>query len=289
MNPQVHFGSTPYNIGLGLTVDARRLGRLGNGIFVYDDRGELEMLGRTVWLEVAFGSGWAVHAFAIKTLANTTPQGVVLANSGRSMDLRLENCEDRVDDFHLIAQGDRVVRVAGHHMAGLPGDYLCFDIDLHLASGRVIGAAGDNDGWCGAAFEYVCPPGHAVICPIFHDGGCHGLLVMETSLYEPWTPRTHRLLKAPPAARAIVESCQVARTKGLPADVWCHVLGFLRGFDLLEPVLSRTFSLPETHLELYLSSMLGPESEDPESDDSEENSFGARSGDWYDAAAAADY
>ena len=59
MNPQVHFGSTPYNIGLGLTVDARRLGRLGNGIFVYDDRGELEMLGRTVWLEVAFGSGWA--------------------------------------------------------------------------------------------------------------------------------------------------------------------------------------------------------------------------------------
>ena len=260
MNPQVHFGSTPYNIGLGLTVDARRLGRLGNGIFVYDDRGELEMLGRTAWLEVAFGSGWALHALANSSLANKTPQGVVLANSGRSMDLRLENCEDRVDDFHLIAQGDRVVRVAGHHMAGLPGDYLCFDIDLHLASGRVIGAAGDNDGWCGAAFEYVCPPGHAVICPIFHDGGCHGLLVMETSLYEPWTPRTHRLLKAPPAARAIVESCQVARTKGLPADAWCHILGFLRGYDLLEPVLSRTFGASHWHevsLDIHLRGPAG--------------------------------
>jgi hypothetical protein len=66
---------------------------------------------------------------------------------------------------------------------------------------------------------------------------------METTLYEPWTPRAHRLLKAPPAARAIVESCHVAKTKGLPADVWCHVLGFLRGFDLLEPVLLRTLKL----------------------------------------------
>ena len=95
MNPQVHFGSTPYNIGLGLTVDAHR-----NGIFVYDDRGELEMLGRTVWLEVAFGSGWALHALTAKTLANETPQGVVLENSGRSMDLKLENCRYRVDDFY---------------------------------------------------------------------------------------------------------------------------------------------------------------------------------------------
>ena len=262
MNPQVHFGSTPYNIGHGLIVDARRLGRLGNGIFVYDDRGELEMLGRTVWLEVAFGSGWAVHAFAIKTLANTTPQGVVLENSGRSMDLKLENCRYRVDDFHNIPTGiptgDRVVRVTGHHMAGLPGDYLCFDIDLHLASGRVISAAGDNGDWCGAAFEYVCPPGHAVLCPIFRDGRCNGILVMQTTLYEPWTPRTHRLLKAPPAARAIVESCQVATTNGLPADAWCHVLGFLCGYDLLEPFLLRTFSLPETYLHTAnLSDMLG--------------------------------
>ena len=258
MNPQVHFGSTPYNIGTGLIVDARRLGRLGNGIFVYDDRGEPEMLGRTMWLEVAFGSGWAVHAFAIKTLANTTPQGVVLENSGRSMDLKLENCRYRVDDFYEIPPGDRVVRVTGHHMAGLPGDYLCFDIDLHLASGRVISAAGDNGDWCGAAFEYVCPPGHAVLYPIFRAGKCDGLLVMETSLYEPWTPRTHRLLKAPPAARAIVESCQVATTNGLPADAWCHVLGFLCGYDLLEPFLLRTFSLPETYLHTAnLSDMLG--------------------------------
>ena len=246
MNPQVHFGSTPYNIGTGLIVDARRLGRLGNGIFVYDDRGEPEMLGRTVWLEVAFGSGWAVHALANKSLANDHVQGLVLENSGRSMDLKREDCRHRVDSFHNIPPGDRVVRVTGHHLRSNTS-YLCFDIELHLASGRVIGAAGDNGDWCGAAFEYVCPPGHAVLCPIFRDGRCNGLLVMETSLYEPWTPRTHRLLKAPPAARAIVESCQVARTKGLPADAWCHILGFLRGYDLLEPVLSRTFGASHWH------------------------------------------
>ena len=264
MNPQV-FGAEPFDIGIGLIVDGQRHSdHSAPGIEVYDDCGEIEMLGRTAWLEVAFGSGWAVHAFAIKTLANTTPQGVVLENSGRSMDLKLENCRYRVDDFHNIPTGiptgDRVVRVTGHHMAGLPGDYLCFDIDLHLASGRVISAAGDNGDWCGAAFEYVCPPGHAVICPIFHDGGCHGLLVMETSLYEPWTPRTHRLLKAPPAARAIVESCQVARTKGLPADAWCHILGFLRGYDLLEPVLSRTFGASHWHevsLDIHLRGPTG--------------------------------
>ena len=94
-------------------------------------------------------------------------------------------------------------------------------------------------------------------------------------------PRAHRLLKAPPAARAIVESCHVAKTKGLPADVWCHVLGFLRGFDLLEPVLLPTFSLPETYLHTVdLRSMLASvhpaAREDPESDESEENSYGAR-------------
>ena len=250
-----------YHIGTGVVVDEERLTRdITPGVHVYDDRGELEMLGRTVWLEVAFGSGWALHALTAKTLANETPQGVVLENSGRSMDLKLENCRYRVDDFYEIPPGDRVVRVTGHHMAGLPGDYLCFDIDLHLASGRVISAAGDNGDWCGAAFEYVCPPGHAVLYPIFSAGKCNGLLVMETSLYEPWTPRTHRLLKAPPAARAIVESCQVARTKGLPADAWCHILGFLRGYDLLEPVLSRTFGASHWHevsLDIHLRGPAG--------------------------------
>ena len=287
MNPQV-FGAEPFDIGIGLIVDGQRHSdHSAPGIEVYDDRGEIEMLGRTAWLEVAFGSGWAVHALANKSLANDHVQGVVLENSGRPLDLD-RACQYRVDTYHSITPGDRVVRVTGHNLRS-NSSYLCFDIELHLASGRVISAAGDNPDWCGDAFEYVCPPGHAVLCPTFGGGRCTGLLVMETTLYEPWTPRAHRLLKAPPAARAIVESCHVAKTKGLPADVWCHVLGFLRGFDLLEPVLSRTFSLPETHLELYLSSMLGPESEDPESDDSEENSFGARSGDWYDAAAAADY
>ena len=272
MNPQVHFGSTPYNIGTGLIVDARRLGRLGNGIFVYDDRGEIEMLGRTIWLQVGFGSGWAVHALANKSLGNDIPQGVVLTNSGRSMDLQLESCEwsgyeRRVDTYHEITPGDRIVRVTGHHLRSNTS-YLCFDIELHLASGRVISAAGDNGDWCGDAFEYVCPPGHAVICPIFREGSCNGLLVMETSLYDPWTPRTHRLLKAPVAARAIVESCQVATTNGLPADAWCHVLGFLCGYDLLEPFLLRTFSLPETYLQIFnlpnmLSSRAEPESVDP--------------------------
>ena len=153
------------------------------------------MLGRTMWVEAAFGSGWAVHALTNMSLANNHPQGVVLANSGGSMDLIGESCRYRVDTFHSITPGDRVVRVTGHDLvpdlvhAGQPaaGDYLCFDIELHLASGRVIGAAGDNGDpnadWCGAPFEYLCPPGHAVICPIFNDGRCKGILVMETSLY----------------------------------------------------------------------------------------------------------
>lgn len=64
-------------------------------------------------------------------------------------------------------------------------------------------------------------------------------------------PRAHRLLKAPPAARAIVASCHIARTKGVPADIWCHVLGFLSGFDFLYPSggLLQMFSLPETYLD----------------------------------------
>ena len=280
-----------YHIGTGVVVDEERLTRdITPGVHVYDDRGELEMLGRTAWLEVAFGSGWAVHALANKSLANDHVQGLVLENSGRSMDLKREDCRHRVDSFHNIPPGDRVVRVTGHHLRSNTS-YLCFDIELHLASGRVIGAAGDNGDWCGAAFEYVCPPGHAVLCPIFRDGRCNGILVMQTTLYEPWTPRTHRLLKAPPAARAIVESCQVATTNGLPADAWCHVLGFLCGYDLLEPVLLPTFSLPETYLHTVdLRSMLASVHravrEDPESDESEENSYGARSdsfGDYYDA------
>mmetsp|Transcript_4169 Transcript_4169/g.10474 ORF Transcript_4169/g.10474 Transcript_4169/m.10474 type:complete len:380 (-) Transcript_4169:37-1176(-) len=242
MNPQV-FGAEPCDIGIGLIVDGQRLSdHSAPGIEVYDDCGEIEMLGRTAWLEVAFGSGWAVHALANKSLANDHAQGVVLANSGYTMDLDRERCSHRVDTYHSITPGDRVVRVTGHNLRS-NDTYLCFDIELHMASGRVIGAAGDNPDWCGDAFEYVCPPGHAVICPTFGGGSCTGLLVMETSLYEPWTPRAHRLLKAPPAARAIVESCHVAKTKGLPADVWCHVLGFLRGFDLLEPVLLRTLKL----------------------------------------------
>ncbi len=225
------------------------------------------MLGRTAWLEVAFGSGWAVHALANKSLANDHVQGLVLENSGRSMDLKREDCRYRVDTYHSITPGDRVVRVTGHNLRSNTS-YLCFDIELHLASGRVIRAAGDNPDWCGAAFEYVCPPGHAVLYPIFSAGKCNGLLVMETTLYDPWTPRTHRLLKAPLASRTIVESCQVATTNGLPADAWCHVLGFLCGYDLLEPVLLRTFSLPETYLQIFnlpnmLSSRAEPESVDP--------------------------
>ena len=247
-----------YHIGTGVVVDEERLTRdITPGVHVYDDRGELEMLGRTAWLEVAFGSGWAVHALANKSLANDHVQGLVLENSGRSMDLKREDCRHRVDSFHNIPPGDRVVRVTGHHLRSNTS-YLCFDIELHLASGRVISAAGDNGDWCGDAFEYVCPPGYAVLCLIFRGGRCNGLLVMQTTLYEPWTPRTHRLLKAPPAARAIVESCQVATTNGLPADAWCHVLGFLCGYDLLEPFLLRTFSLPETYLHTAnLSDMLG--------------------------------
>ena len=290
MNPQV-FGAEPFDIGIGLIVDGQRHSdHSAPGIEVYDDRGEIEMLGRTAWLEVAFGSGWAVHALANKSLANDHVQGVVLENSGRPLDLD-RACQYRVDTYHSITPGDRVVRVTGHNLRS-NSSYLCFDIELHLASGRVISAAGDNPDWCGDAFEYVCPPGHAVLCPTFGGGRCTGLLVMETTLYEPWTPRAHRLLKAPPAARAIVESCHVAKTKGLPADVWCHVLGFLRGFDLLEPVLLPTFSLPETYLHpvVNLRSMLASVHravrEDPESDESEENSYGARSdsfGDYYDA------
>ena len=245
MNPQVNYGSSPYNIGKGLVVDLHRT-TLGRGIFVYDDCGEIEMLGRTVWLEVAFGLGWAVHALANKSLANDHVQGWVLENDGRIMDSKLEDCRHRVSFTQSISPGDRVVRVTGHNLRSNTS-YLCFDIDLHLASGRVISVGGDNPDWCGDAFEYVCPPGHAVLCPLFSAGRCTGLLVMETSLYEPWTPRTHRLLKAPPAARAFVESCQVARTKGLPADVWCHVLGFLRGFDMLRPVLLRTFGASHWH------------------------------------------
>ena len=266
MNPQV-FGAEPFDIGIGLIVDGQRHSdHSAPGIEVYDDRGEIEMLGRTAWLEVAFGSGWAVHALANKSLANDHVQGVVLENSGRPLDLD-RACQYRVDTYHSITPGDRVVRVTGHNLRS-NSSYLCFDIELHLASGRVISAAGDNPDWCGDAFEYVCPPGHAVLCPTFGGGRCTGLLVMETTLYEPWTPRAHRLLKAPPAACAIVESCHVAKTKGLPADVWCHVLGFLRGFDLLEPVLLPTFSLPETYLQIFnlpnmLSSRAEPESVDP--------------------------
>ena len=257
-----------YHIGTGVVVDEERLTRdIAPGVHVYDDRGELEMLGRTAWLEVAFGSGWAVHALANKSLANDHVQGLVLENSGRSMDLKREDCRYRVDTYHSITPGDRVVRVTGHNLRSNTS-YLCFDIELHLASGRVIRAAGDNPDWCGAAFEYVCPPGHAVLYPIFSAGKCNGILVMQTTLYEPWTPRTHRLLKAPLASRTIVESCQVATTNGLPADAWCHVLGFLCGYDLLEPVLLRTFSLPETYLQIFnlpnmLSSRAEPESVDP--------------------------
>ena len=61
MNPQV-FGAEPLDIGIGLIVDGQRHSdHSAPGIEVYDDRGELEMLGRTAWLEVAFGSGWAVR------------------------------------------------------------------------------------------------------------------------------------------------------------------------------------------------------------------------------------
>ena len=132
MNPQV-FGAEPFDIGIGLIVDGQRHSdHSAPGIEVYDDRGEIEMLGRTAWLEVAFGSGWAVHALANKSLANDHVQGVVLENSGRPLDLD-RACQYRVDTYHSITPGDRVVRVTGHNLRS-NSSYLCFDIDLHLAS-----------------------------------------------------------------------------------------------------------------------------------------------------------
>ena len=55
MNPQV-FGAEPFDIGIGLIVDGQRHSdHSAPGLEVFDDRGEIERLGRTAWLEVAFG------------------------------------------------------------------------------------------------------------------------------------------------------------------------------------------------------------------------------------------
>lgn len=214
------------------------------GIYAYEDHGELDPLGRTMWLRVAFGRGWGIHALACVGVAPNCPIGVVLSNDGVAYDVAGQNCGSRVNEFHTITPGDRVVRVKGHGLIhGVR--YLCFNIELHLASGRVLSSVGEHRPWCGLSFDYACPPGHAVMSIRFSGGTVQGLNVMKTSLFEPWSPRGHRFLAWPPAARAIKMSCRVALTNGVPAAVWCHVLSFLRGYDFLEPVLCRTFGLPE--------------------------------------------
>jgi hypothetical protein len=250
---------------LGVNTGPRLVSR-GGGIYVYDDQGELDPLGRTMWLRVGFGMGWAVHGVARVGMApDSRLVGLVLYNSGQAMPESADRTQ-RLKTFESIDPGDRVVRVCGHGL--VPGAaYLCFDIELHLASGRVLSAVGEHRAWKGAAFSFVCPPGHAIMSIRIAGGTCEGLNVMRTSLFEPWVPREHRYLKARPAERAVVATCQVARTNGIPADVWCHVLGFLSGFDFLKPVLWRTFSLPETYPQEYMeATLVADELEDSEED-----------------------
>ena len=146
------------------------------GIYAYEDHGELDPLGRTMWLRVACGRGWGIHALARVGVAPNCPIGVVLSNDGVAYDVAGQNCGSRVNEFHTITPGDRVVRVKGHGLIhGVR--YLCFNIELHLASGRVLSSVGEHRPWCGLPFDYACPPGHAVMSIRFSGGTVQGLNV----------------------------------------------------------------------------------------------------------------
>jgi len=200
--------------------------------------------------------GWAVHGLIFEYL-NGKRQGCLLVDFGDrlSLDLSDKNIERRSGvGWTEIEYGDYIVGMHGDQLKDPNLIWFCHSVTLEFASGRSIRYSSLHEAWKGEPFSYVVPQPCLVYRITFKHEQNQDMLGLVTSMHLPLSranmthlPRRQKeaAIDVLTIAKQVDESRASVGQKPLGEDLWWHILGFIRAWELGPPsVAQATFGAP---------------------------------------------
>lgn len=192
---------------------------------------------------VTAGVGWAVHGVVFEYW-NGKRQGSLLIDFGdrQNMTLTDKNLEKRnCVGWTDIEYGDYIVGMHGNYLKNRRLLWFCHSMTLEFASGKSITYASNHQEWKGKPFSYSVPKNCLVFRIAFKNDQAEDMLGLVTSLHLPlsrtniaYLPPEHKNVAN--AVLLIAKRVDYSRVsngeKPLGEDVWWHILGFIRAWEL---------------------------------------------------------